>query len=107
MSDASRAAREFTRLVEIMSTLRGPGGCPWDREQTIDSLKHFEIGDAVKRVADKLVRRHPHVFSREAGEAALDSAGQVRTRWEEIKAQERRAAAPDAKAAPPKGLLSG
>jgi len=43
MSDASRAAGEFTRLVEIMATLRGPDGCPWDREQTIDSLKPFVL----------------------------------------------------------------
>src|SRR5258706_12559640 len=123
MSDVSRAAEEFTRLVEIMAALRGPEGCPWDREQTIDSLKpfvleesyevieaidahdptalceelgdfvveavflaqleseagHFTIADSLKSVADKLVRRHPHVFARAAGEAALDSAGQVRT----------------------------
>src|SRR5204863_6269108 len=49
----------------------------------------FTIADSLKSIADKLVRRHPHVFAREAGEAPLDSAGQVRTRWEEIKARER------------------
>jgi MazG family protein len=135
MSETDRAAREFTRLIEIMATLRGPGGCPWDREQTIDTLKpfvleetyevleaidrhdhaalaeelgdfvfeavflaqmeaeagHFTIADSLQAIADKLVRRHPHVFKRDEGEAALDSAGQVRTRWEEIKAQERAA----------------
>jgi len=145
MSDASRAAAEFTRLVEIMATLRGPDGCPWDREQTIDSLKpfvleetyevieaidahdhgalceelgdfvfeavflaqleaeagHFTIADSLQSIADKLVRRHPHVFARAEGEGALDSAGQVRTRWEEIKAQERDGSAK------PKTLLSG
>jgi MazG family protein len=134
MSDGNRAAQEFTRLVDIMARLRRPDGCPWDREQTIDSLKpfvleetyevleaidrhdhaalceelgdfvfeavflaqlesedgHFTIADSLERVADKLVRRHPHVFAREIGETPLDSAGQVRTRWEEIKAQERR-----------------
>src|SRR4051794_40915478 len=132
MSDASSAADQFTRLVEIMATLRAPDGCPWDREQTIDSLKpfvleetyevleaidaqdhralceelgdflfeavflaqleseagHFTIADSLKSIADKLVRRHPHVFARHAGEAALDTADRVRTRWEEIKAQE-------------------
>ena len=143
--DTLRAAREFTRLVEIMATLRGPGGCPWDREQTIDSLKpfvleetyevleaidrhdhaalceelgdfvfeavflaqleaeagEFEIADSLQSIADKLVRRHPHVFRRDEGEAALESAGQVRTRWEEIKAQERETSEK------PKTLLSG
>src|SRR5215470_13656504 len=136
---------EFDRLVEIMAVLRSPDGCPWDRAQSIDSLKpfvleetyevleaidrhdhaalceelgdfvfeavflaqleseggHFTIADSLRTVADKLVRRHPHVFRREEGEAALDSAGQVRTRWEEIKAQER-GASPK-----PKTLLSG
>jgi nucleoside triphosphate diphosphatase len=53
----------------------------------------FEIADSLKQVADKLVRRHPHVFARDQGEPALDSAGQVRVRWEEIKAQERAAKA--------------
>jgi len=126
---------EFDRLVGIVARLRAPDGCPWDREQTIDTLKpyileetyevleaidqhdhpalreelgdflfeavfvaqleheagHFSIDDAVRSVADKLVRRHPHVFEREQGERALDNADQVRTRWEEIKAQERAA----------------
>jgi uncharacterized protein YabN with tetrapyrrole methylase and pyrophosphatase domain len=35
--------REFARLVEIVATLRAPGGCPWDREQTIDSLKPYVL----------------------------------------------------------------
>ncbi len=148
MSDTPRAAAEFTRLVEIMATLRAPGGCPWDREQTIDTLKpfvleetyevleaidhhdhaalceelgdhvfeavflaqleaeagHFTIADSLQHVADKLVRRHPHVFRRDQGEAALASASDVRVRWEEIKAQEQAAAGAGAK---PKTLLSG
>ena len=148
MSEAPRAAAEFSRLVEIMATLRGPDGCPWDREQTIDTLKpfvleetyevleaidqhdhaalceelgdfvfeavflaqleseagRFTIADSIHHVADKLVRRHPHVFKRDEGEAALESAGQVRTRWEEIKAQENASSGrPDQ----PKTLLSG
>jgi MazG family protein len=132
MSDSSRAADAFTRLVAIVAALRAPDGCPWDREQTIDTLKpfvleeayevieaidrhdhdglreelgdhvfeavlvaqleaeagHFTITDSLTGIADKLVRRHPHVFAREAG-APADSVERVRTRWEEIKAQER------------------
>ncbi len=34
-----RAGSEFSRLVEIMARLRGPGGCPWDREQSPESLR--------------------------------------------------------------------
>jgi ATP diphosphatase len=33
----------FERAVSIMSRLRGPGGCPWDREQTFDSIKSYTI----------------------------------------------------------------
>ena len=127
----TRAADAFARLIDVVRTLNGPDGCPWDREQTIDSIKpfvleetyevleaidrhdhaalceelgdfvfeavflaeleskagRFTIADAIDTAADKLVRRHPHVF---AGEPKLDTPGQVRTRWEEIKAQERR-----------------
>jgi MazG family protein len=133
MSESSRAAQAFTRLVDIVATLRAPGGCPWDREQTIDSLKpfvleetyevveaidkgdhhslreelgdfifeavllaqieseagHFTIADSLSDISDKLTRRHPHVFARGDGEPPIDSAARVRTRWEELKAQER------------------
>ena len=148
MSDSARAASEFVRLIGIMATLRGPDGCPWDREQTIDTLKpfvleetyevveaidrhdhralreelgdfvfeavfvaqmeaeagHFTIADSLQSIADKLVRRHPHVFKRAEGEAALQSGDQVRVRWEEIKAQERTA---ENALNPSKTLLSG
>src|SRR6185295_9158127 len=65
---------------------------------------HFTIADSLKSIADKLVRRHPHVFARDAGEARLESAGEVRTRWEEIKAQENTSSGAVTKA---KTLLSG
>ncbi len=44
MSDKSGPL--FERLVQIMATLRGPQGCPWDREQTRESLKAFLIEEA-------------------------------------------------------------
>jgi tetrapyrrole methylase family protein/MazG family protein len=44
MSD--RSGPRFERLVQIMATLRAPGGCPWDREQTRESLKAFLIEEA-------------------------------------------------------------
>jgi MazG family protein len=141
----THAAAEFTRLLDIMATLRGADGCPWDREQTIDSLKpfvleetyevleaidrhdhaglceelgdfmfeavflarleeeagHFTIADSLKGIADKLVRRHPHVFARDIAGNRLDSSEQVKVRWEEIKTAER------GTAPVPKTLLSG
>jgi MazG family protein len=132
-------------LVDIMARLRGPDGCPWDREQTIDTLKkyvleetyevidaierrdheglrdelgdfllqavflaqleqeagHFSIADSARAISDKLIRRHPHVFQRDETGNALETADQVRTRWEEIKSAERGGAAK------PQTLLSG
>lgn len=43
--------------IAIMARLRGPGGCPWDREQTFDTIKHhtleetYEVFDAIERRA--------------------------------------------------------
>ncbi len=36
----------FERAVSIMARLRGPGGCPWDREQTFDSIKPYTVEEA-------------------------------------------------------------
>src|ERR1700751_6379907 len=33
----------FERAVSIMARLRAPGGCPWDREQTFDSIKPYTL----------------------------------------------------------------
>ncbi len=46
----------------------------------------FDLDDVIKEIADKIVRRHPHVF----GEDRLSTADQVLTQWEEIKAVERK-----------------
>ena len=40
------AADAFQRLVEVVSALRAPDGCPWDREQTLDSLRPFVLEEA-------------------------------------------------------------
>jgi MazG family protein len=120
---------QLRRLREIVARLRGPDGCPWDREQTHASLRAglveeaYEVIDAIDRgddahlceelgdfllqvfmhsqiaaeagrfdldavareVADKLVRRHPHVF----GDRKLDDSGAVLRQWEEIKRAEK------------------
>ena len=138
---------KFERLLAIMQTLREPGGCPWDREQTHASLRpfvleetyelleaidsgsadalreelgdylfeavflariseeagDFGIGDAIDAICAKLVRRHPHVFERSAGDASMTS-DQVLEKWETLKARERAAAGAPAKT---KTTLSG
>jgi MazG family protein len=123
------AGQQFNRLVEIMARLRAPDGCPWDREQTFDSIKPytleetyevmdaidrrdfrelcgelgdlilqavfharmaeeeglFTITDSLEHINRKLIRRHPHVF----GEGEASTAGEVKKRWDEIKAEEK------------------
>ncbi len=39
----ARAAERFATLVEIMQALRGPDGCPWDRQQSFESLRPFVL----------------------------------------------------------------
>jgi MazG family protein len=125
-------ADPFRRLVRIMERLQEPGGCPWDLEQTHESLKPYmieeayealeaidrgdldelagELGDVLlqvlfhsalarrshraftiddicRRAAEKMVRRHPHVF----GEVIADDPSTVVRNWEALKAQERAA----------------
>lgn len=128
---ASRAqyGAAFERLVAIMARLRAPGGCPWDREQSLASLRPYlveetyevlealesgspddhreELGDLLLQVvfqaelrreegafdaadvahaiADKLIRRHPHVF----GEAQAAGATQALEQWERAKSKEK------------------
>src|ERR1700723_149285 len=36
----------FERAVQIMARLRAPGGCPWDREQTFDTIKPYTLEEA-------------------------------------------------------------
>ena len=67
---------------------------------------HFSIGDVVDGIADKLVRRHPHVFERGDGQDALTS-GEVVERWEALKARERALAGKTAPKAKAKTTLSG
>ncbi len=120
----------FERLRFVLKALRGPGGCPWDREQTLATLKPClqeeayelletmdgadlpahaeELGDVLLQVlfqaeireennqftfdhvaaalAEKLIRRHPHVF----GDATADSSEAVLRNWEQIKQLEKK-----------------
>jgi tetrapyrrole methylase family protein/MazG family protein/ATP diphosphatase len=41
--ESDDAGRAFQTLVDIMARLRGPTGCPWDREQTLESLRPFVL----------------------------------------------------------------
>ena len=130
---AEASGEQFNALVRIMERLRADDGCPWDREQTRQTLKPFlveeayevveaiddgdpkqimeELGDLLFQVvfhaqvaaerreftigqvlaatADKMVRRHPHVF----GNSTVSTTREVLEQWEELKHEERNAAA--------------
>jgi tetrapyrrole methylase family protein/MazG family protein len=45
------AGDRFDELVKIMATLRGPEGCPWDREQTLSSLRPFLLEETYEALA--------------------------------------------------------
>ncbi|MFP4016567.1 MAG: nucleoside triphosphate pyrophosphohydrolase [Halanaerobiales bacterium] len=127
--DKKNLEYELTRLVDIMEKLRGPDGCPWDKKQTLDSLKPYiveetyevvealqkndmellkeELGDVLlqivfqaqvaredeifdlvdvfRGISDKLIRRHPHVFSDRDAATPED----VSLLWKEIKKSEK------------------
>jgi len=124
---------KFSRLREIFRTLRGPGGCAWDRSQTHKSLKpyaieevyellaaidaeddeaiieelgdallqvmlhsqigeddgYFTIDDVIRKLSEKMIYRHPHVF----GEKEADSIEDIEKTWEQLKRAERAEAA--------------
>ena len=124
----TRDRYSFAELLEIMDRLLSETGCPWDRQQTLQTLKGYlleetyevleaidqgdpdhhreELGDllfqvvfqtairkreecftmddVVTSIAQKLVRRHPHVF----GDEQVDSPGEVRDKWAELKKEE-------------------
>ncbi len=117
----------FQRLLDIMDALREQ--CPWDREQTFDTLRpltieetyelseailqkdyndickelgdlllhivfyakigeeqqQFTIDNVIDKLCDKLIFRHPHVFS----ETAVKNAGEVVQNWEQLKLKEK------------------
>ncbi len=62
--------REFSSLVYIMGRLRGPGGCPWDREQTHDSIKHHLLEEAYEAV-DAMDAGDPDTLAEELGDLLL------------------------------------
>ena len=123
-------APTFAAVLELIATLRGENGCPWDRKQTPKSMAVYlieevfelveaiegddtaeimeEMGDALFQIfflmvlyqqegrfsltevlgrnLAKMIHRHPHVF----GTDKVESAGQVKERWRQIKALEKR-----------------
>ena len=44
--------KDFEKLVQIIATLRGEGGCPWDREQTPETVKRYLVEEAYEAVSE-------------------------------------------------------
>src|SRR6267143_734238 len=64
--------RTFEQLVQLMATLRAPGGCPWDRKQTLPSLKPFVIEEAYE-VVDAIDRDDRAALVEELGDFLLQA----------------------------------
>ena len=60
----------FERLLDIMHSLRGPSGCPWDREQTTTSLKPYLIEEAYE-VLEAVESGRPEALREELGDLLL------------------------------------
>jgi MazG family protein len=71
-NSSNGAGPKFQRLVEIMSRLRAPGGCPWDREQTFDSIKPYTLEETYE-VLDAVDRRDWDELRVELGDFMLQA----------------------------------
>jgi MazG family protein len=65
-----RAGKWFEKLVALQARLYGPGGCPWDREQTHESLRKFLIEETYE-VLDAMESSDPRKFAGELGDLLL------------------------------------
>ena len=69
--DASAPAGQvFAEAVAIMARLRGPGGCPWDREQSFDSIRKYTLEETYE-VLDAIERRNWSDLKEELGDLLL------------------------------------
>jgi XTP/dITP diphosphohydrolase/ATP diphosphatase len=69
-TDSERAAASFQQSAAIMARLRAPGGCPWDREQSFDSIRKYTLEETYE-VFDAIERRDwPHL-AEELGDLML------------------------------------
>ncbi len=69
-SSPSVAGDKFAELVELIARLRAPGGCPWDREQTHESLKPMMLEEAYE-VVEAIDEGNDEEFAGELGDLLL------------------------------------
>ena len=70
------------RLERIMSRLRAPDGCPWDREQSLETLRHYLLEETYE-VLDTMSADDPALHCEELGDLLLQIAFQAQIRREE------------------------
>jgi ATP diphosphatase len=64
------AAEAFAQAVAIMARLRADGGCPWDREQTLESIRQYTLEETYE-VLDAIERRDWRDLREELGDLLL------------------------------------
>ncbi len=69
-TEPARAAALFEQSAAIMARLRAPGGCPWDREQSFDSIRKYTL-EEVYEVLDAIERRDFDHLAEELGDLLL------------------------------------
>ncbi|MDD8025075.1 MAG: nucleoside triphosphate pyrophosphohydrolase [Acidobacteriota bacterium] len=62
---------KFQRLVDILAALRGPGGCPWDREQDEKSIAGYFLEEVYEAV-DALYRKDAPALAEELGDVLME-----------------------------------
>jgi MazG family protein len=70
ITDPARAAALFEQSAAFMARLRAPGGCPWDREQSFDSIRKYAL-EEVYEVFDAIERRDFDHLAEELGDLLL------------------------------------
>jgi MazG family protein len=69
---AQSAGKQLERLVEVMRVLRSPAGCPWDREQTLESLSHFVLEETYE-VLEAIDRNDRQGLREEIGDLLFEA----------------------------------
>ena len=80
----SRAQDAIERLLSIMERLRGPGGCPWDREQTLKTLRPYVLEETYE-VLEAIDAGDPREHCEELGDLLLQIVFQAQLTREEGK----------------------
>jgi MazG family protein len=71
MPEENTAGEKFQALVDILAALRGPGGCPWDREQDEKSIAGYFLEEVYEAV-DALYRGEPSALAEELGDVLME-----------------------------------